>query len=422
MQHDIPQSDLGAYGAALCEAVQKCVHCGFCLPACPTYQLLGEEMDSPRGRIFLVKEVLEGRVPLEEAVPYIDRCLGCLGCVTACPSGVAYGELLTVFRSHAERRRRRSWSDRLLRWLLLSTLPYPSRFRWAIRAGRWFRGAASWLPRPLRPLLGMLPERLPVGERLPERIEPQGRRRARVALLVGCAQQVLAPQISAAAARILARNGVEVIVPRGQVCCGALAAHSGMLDAAKTLARVNLAAFASDVDAVITTAAGCGSGMREYGLWLRGDRQQSEAEALAKRVRDVSEFLDELGLVEMPPPLPRPVRLAYHDACHLAHAQRVREAPRRLLRSIPNVTLLEIPDGEFCCGSAGTYNLEHPELAEQFGRAKAAAIRQTQAEAVVTGNIGCMVQLARYLSDPSPLPVVHTACVLDAAYRQCMPW
>jgi glycolate oxidase iron-sulfur subunit len=422
MQHDIPVAALGLTGSVAAEAVQKCVHCGFCLPACPTYQVLGEEMDSPRGRVFLMKEVLEGRVDLEEAVPYIDRCLGCVGCVVACPSGVAYGHLLTMFRAHAELHRRRSFGERWLRWLLLATLPYPWRFRWALRVGRSVRWLRPLLPRRLAEMMALIPNRLPAVDGVPAHVPALGRRRARVALLLGCAQQVLAPQINQAAVRVLARNGVEIVIPPRQVCCGALAAHTGMLALAKSMARRNVAAFSEDVDAVITTAAGCGSGMHEYSLWLSGEPDHEAAARVAEKTCDISVFLDRLGWVERPPRLPRPVRVAYHDACHLAHAQGVREAPRRLLKAIDNLTLLEIPEGEMCCGSAGTYNLEQPQVAEQLGQAKAAAIRRTGAEAVVTGNIGCMVQIARYLAQPTPLPVVHTICVIDAAYQGRMPW
>jgi glycolate oxidase iron-sulfur subunit len=242
-----------------------------------------------------------------------------------------------------------------------------------------------------------------------------------VALLVGCAQRVLAPQIHEAAIRVLTRNGVEVLIPP-QGCCGALAAHAGVLPRARRLAARNIENFPRDIDAVVTTAAGCGSGMHEYGLWFRGQKHQQAAEHLAQKACDISVFLDRLGWRQPPPPLPRAVTVAYHDACHLAHAQNVRHEPRRLLQAIPNVTLVDVPDGEFCCGSAGTYNLEQPEIAQQLGRQKAAAIRRTGAECVVTGNIGCMVQLARFLAEPPAIAVLHTITLVDAAYQAKMPW
>ncbi len=418
MQHEIPVEQLGHYGRDMGDAVQKCVHCGFCLPACPTYQVLGQEMDSPRGRIFLMKEVLEGRVDLDEAMPYVDRCLGCVGCVTACPSGVPYGDLLTPFRARAEQLRKRSLFDRWLRWFVLSTLPYPGRFRWATRLGLWSRPLARLAPGRLRTMVGLLPRKLPRAQPLPAVVPAEGPRRARVALIAGCAQQVLAPDINWATLRVLARNGVQTLIPRRQACCGALAAHTGDLTRAQAFARQNLQAFPDDVDAILTNAAGCGSGLHEYGLWLKGTADEQRAQKFAHKSRDVAAFLDELGLTAQPEALKKPLKAAYHDACHLAHAQKIRTAPRRLLATVPNLTLVEIPSGELCCGSAGTYSLEQPEIAAQLGRAKAEAIRDTGAELVVTGNIGCLTQIESHLTQLGrQLPVVHTMNVLDAAYR-----
>ncbi len=417
MQHRIPVERYGHAGAAMARAVEACVHCGFCLPACPTYRVLGEEMDSPRGRIFLMKQALEGELPLQEAVPFVDRCLGCLSCVSACPSGVAYGELLTPFREHAEGHRRRPMADRLLRWLVLSTLPYPGRFRWALVLGRQLRPVLQRLPGRLGTLATLLPERLPGREVLPAAAPAAGQVRARVALLEGCVQRVLRPTIHSATVRVLGRNGVQVVVPPGQGCCGALAMHAGEGRLARRLAARNLRAFDDSLDAVLTNAAGCGSAMREYGLLFAGQAEEELARKLAGRTRDVSEFLDQVGLLAPPPALPARVRVAYHDACHLAHAQGVREAPRRLLRSIANLELVDVPDGDICCGSAGTYNLEHPEVAAELGRRKAQAILRTGADAVVTGNVGCMVQLEAHLRAlGQPLPVLHTVEVLDRAY------
>lgn len=418
MQHEIPAGELGPHGTTMADAIQKCVHCGFCLPACPTYVTLGEEMDSPRGRIYLMKEVLEGHVELEAALPYVDRCLGCVGCVTACPSGVPYGELVTSFRGRAEQQRHRSAWDRLLRWFVLQTLPYPRRFRWAARSGGWAKALRPLLPGRLGTMLDLLPARLPPAQPLAPLTAAEGPRRARVALLAGCAQQVLAPEINAATVRVLAANGVEVVVPPAQVCCGALAAHTGALPSAQRKARQNLQAFPQDVDAILTNAAGCGSGMHEYALWLQGQPEEAAARDFVGKVADVSAFLARLGLVA-PPALARPTRIAYHDACHLAHAQKVKLAPRQLLRAVENLELLEIPGGELCCGSAGTYNIEQPDIARQLGQEKAEAILQTGAEAVATGNIGCLTQIAAHLQQRQrPLPVVHTMQVLDACYRR----
>jgi glycolate oxidase iron-sulfur subunit len=415
MKHTIPLEDLGAQGHAMAHAVETCVHCGFCLPTCPTYAELGEEMDSPRGRITLMKSALEGSVPLADVLTHVDRCLGCVGCITACPSGVPYAELLTPFRALAETKRQRPFMERVARRMVRETLPHPARFRVAAVAGRLGRPFKRLMPAALRPMLDLVPDRLPPARPLPALIPAEGKRRARVALLAGCVQQALNPNINWATARVLARCGVEVVVPPGQGCCGALLAHTGEANDARQLARRNLRVFPADVDAVLTNAAGCGSGMREYGLWFAGEPDEAEAQALAARVQDVSVFLAALDLPELPP-LARPMRLAYHDACHLAHAQGVTSAPRQLLSRIPNLTLLEIPEGDLCCGSAGSYNIEQPELAARLGRRKAGNILSTGAEAVAAGNIGCLVQIGNQLQQlGAALPVYHTLEVLDMA-------
>mgnify|MGYP001190430339 CR=1 FL=1 len=417
MQHSIPVDTLGPQGEIMAHAVQTCVHCGFCLPACPTYRLLGEEMDSPRGRIFLMKETLEGNLALEEAMPYVDRCLGCLACVPACPSGVGYGELLASFRAHAEQRRRdRPAGQKLQRALIRETLPYASRFRAAATAGRLGRRLAGRLPADLGAMVTLLPEKLPKAAPLPDFYPAQGARRARVALLVGCVQPTLAPAINWATLRVLSRNGVEVVIPRGQGCCGSLSLHIGEAAQARELARANLRAFPADVDAVVTNAAGCGSGMHEYPLLFKGLAEEEQAKAFAGRAQDISVFLSQLGLIT-PPPLAQPLRVAYHDACHLANAQGVRSEPRALLGAIPHLTVLEIPEGDLCCGSAGIYNLEQPEIASQLGERKAQNILATGAQAIVTGNIGCIAQIATHLHRlGQPLPLWHTVELLDRAY------
>lgn len=418
MQHDIPVGKIGPHGEPMSRAVEACVHCGFCLPTCPTYAVLGEEMDSPRGRVYLMRDLLEGKLDANGADVYLDRCLGCLGCVTVCPSGVNFGELITPFRMKAEAERRRTVSDRLLRQLLLRTVPHPGRFRIAARLGRLAKPLSGLLPSCLREMLGLLPDRLPKSQPLPEVHPAEGERRARVAMLAGCAQQVLAPEINWATLRVLARNGVEVVIPTNQGCCGALAAHTGAGNDAKACARRNLKAFPDDVDAVITNAAGCGSGMHEYPLWLKGEPEESTAEAFAAKVKDVSVLLSELGL-EPPGELAQPLTAAYHDSCHLAHAQRVTSEPRRLLATIPNLKLLEVPHGEICCGSAGSYNIEQPQIASELGERKANTILSTGAQAVVAGNIGCMVQIEAHLRrEGRPMPVYHTMQLLDMVYRR----
>ncbi len=402
----------------MANAVEKCVHCGFCLSTCPTYVVLGEEMDSPRGRITLMKSALEGTLPIEATLPYVDRCLGCMACVTACPSGVPYSELLTPFRALAEAQRSRGVVERMARTLTRETLPYPGRFRLAAAVGRLAGPVQGALPAKLGAMLNLLPAEVPPAHPLPSLVPAQGPRRARVALLAGCVQQVLAPEINWATVRVLARNGVEVVIPAEQGCCGSLMLHGGEAEAARGLARRNLQVFPADVDAVVTNAAGCGSGIHEYGLLFRGQPEEAAARALAARTKDVSVFLAELGLSNPPPPLPRALRVAYHDACHLAHAQGVTAAPRRLLRAIPNLTLLEVPEGELCCGSAGTYNLEQPAIAATLGRRKAENIRRTNCDAIATGNIGCLVQIGQALGqlEGPAVPLYHTLQVLDMAY------
>ncbi len=399
----------------MAEAVSACVHCGFCLAACPTYAVLGEEMDSPRGRIVLMKEMLEGNLEMEPALPYIDRCLGCLGCVTACPSGVPYGELVTSFRAWSEDKRSRPLVERVKRTLVAQTLPYPKRFRVAAATGRLTKPIHPLLPRPFQPMLDLLPGQLPPSQPLPGIYPAQGERRARVALLAGCVQQVLNPDINWATLQVLAANGVEVVIPAGQGCCGALGMHTGQASSARQLARHNLTAFPMDIDAIIINAAGCGSGIKEYGLLFAGEPDEALARSFAEKARDVSEFLVELGLRPLNL-LPLPLKVAYHDACHLAHQQGIRSAPRTLLRQIPNLTLLEIPESDLCCGSAGTYNIDQPAIAHQLGQRKAGNILSTQPDAVVMGNIGCMVQVERGLAAAGhPLPVYHTLQLLALA-------
>ncbi|MSU69865.1 MAG: glycolate oxidase subunit GlcF [Opitutaceae bacterium] len=416
MQHAIKPEEHGPLGAPMARAVQACVHCGFCLAACPTYQELGQEMDSPRGRIVLMKQVLEGVLPWGAAQPHVDRCLGCLACEPACPSGVAYRDLISPFRVLAQERFARTPGEKLRRWLAARTIPFPARFRAAVRAariGQWFR---PLVPRALRPMLDLAPRAVPPVVRLPRVTPAQGERRARVALLAGCAQQVLDPDINLATIAVLARNGVEVVVPEAQGCCGGLAWHTGDLGAAQDFARRNLAAFPAGVDAILTNAAGCGSAMHEYPLILRGTADEARAEAFRKRVVDVSVFLAKLGWREPPRGAGRRQRVAYHDACHLANAQGVRAEPRALLQSIPGLELLELPDAHLCCGSAGTYNLDQPEIAASLGGQKARAVIATGAEIVASGNIGCLTQLRAHLARlGSPVRVRHTMQVLRDA-------
>lgn len=422
MQHSIPlsklQKSLGPQAEAMAHAVESCVHCGFCLPVCPTYQVLGEEMDSPRGRILLMKSVLEEEIPLAEAAPYIDRCLGCLACVTVCPSGVRYGELITPFRSYARGRAPRTRMQGLQHSLVTGTLPYRSRFRSAVAAGRLAKPFSGWLPGELRGMLDLLPDRLPQTSPLPALMPAEGPPRARVALLVGCVQQVLAPEINWATLRVLAKNGIEVVIPPDQGCCGALLIHTGDHAQARALARQNFKSFPTDVDAILTNAAGCGSGMKEYDQLFNGQPDEEIATAFAHKVKDITQFLVDLGPLPAPP-LPQPLRVAYHDACHLAHAQSISVQPRSLLAAIPNLTLIPLQESDTCCGSAGSYNLEQPEIATELGRRKAQNILQSGAEAVAMCNIGCMIQIRNHLNGLGKLlPVFHLIELLDMAYNQ----
>jgi len=414
MLHSIPAHRHGPLGDSMAEAVSRCVHCGFCLAACPTYRELGQEMDSPRGRIVLMKGVLEGALPWEAARPHVDRCLGCLACEPACPSGVPYRDLISPFRAVASSRWKRPFRERVLRRIVAWTLPYPERFRIAVHLGWWAKRLGLPLPELFRPMLALLPETLPPSRAESGCIPATGARRARVALLSGCAQQVLAPDIQAATLAVLAHQGVEVVVPSGQGCCGGLSWHTGDWAAAREFALRNLDAFPADVDAIITNAAGCGSALHEYPMILKGTPDAVRAEAFSRRVEDVSAFLSRLGwrggFRELR------LRVAYHDACHLANAQGVRQPPRDLLRAIPGLELAEIPDGELCCGSAGSYNLDQPETASALGRRKAQAVLSTGAQAVVSGNIGCLTQLEVHLRAlGTPIPVRHTVQVLRDA-------
>ena len=417
MLHTIKPDSFGPFGEPMAHAVQACVHCGFCLAACPTYQEFGQEMDTPRGRIVLMKQVLEGTLPWQAAQPHVDRCLGCLACEPACPSGVPYRELISPFRALAAPHARRTPGEALRRRLALWTIPSRPRFRLALAAARLGRRLPWLVPRALRPMLDLAPDRVPPAERLPALTPAEGPRRARVALLAGCAQQVLEPDINRATIDVLARNGVEVVVPAAQGCCGGLAWHAGALAAAQAAARRNLDAFPSDVDAILTNAAGCGSALHEYALILRGTADEARAAAFRGRVSDVSAFLFRLGLAAPLPALRGKLRIAYHDACHLAHAQNVREEPRALLRAIPGVELAEPADAHLCCGSAGTYNLDQPATAAALGAAKARALAATGAAVVATGNIGCLTQVRLHLGRlGNPVQVRHTCQVLRDAY------
>lgn len=418
MLHNIDAEKVGPFGEPMAEAVRSCVHCGFCLAACPTYAELGQEADTPRGRIVLMKEVLEGGVPMTEALPHLDACLGCLACEPACPSGVEYRNLISPFRALAEEKRERSGLEKLRRRMVSMTLPSAGRFRVAATMAKWSKPFARFLPKSFQPMLDLLPASLPPKVKLDEFYEAQGAKRASVALLAGCAQQVLDPDINLATIDVLTRNGVEVHVPRAQACCGALSWHVGDLDAARGYARRNLAAFPDDVDAVITNAAGCGSGMHEYPLILKGTTDEMAAISLADRVVDICAYLQRLGDLEDFPDNGEEVTVAYHDACHLSNGQGVRAQPRELLRRVPGLKLVELRDAHLCCGSAGTYNIDQPKVAASLGEQKAEAVIDSGASLVTSGNIGCLTQLRLHLDRlQAGIQVRHTVQILRDAWK-----
>jgi len=406
-----------------------CVHCGFCLPACPTWHSWSEEMDSPRGRIDLMRGLAEGKLEWSPQVArHFDRCLGCLGCVTACPSGVRYDVLIEQTRARREEELPRRGFDGLFRDVLFQFLPYPSRLQGLSRMGAFYEktglrgvvrasGLLRLLPRKLAALEALMPE-APSGvdAELPATIPAVGRRRARVALLLGCVQRAFFPGINAATARVLAAEGCEVVVPPEQGCCGALSIHAGREDESLAFCRGTIAAFEpEDVDAVVVNAAGCGSHLKDYGRLLGDDpgwdRRAAEFRA---RVKDVTEFLAALGPAA--PRHPLQGRVAYHDACHLAHGQGIRQAPRDLLGAIPGLSLVEIADGDQCCGSAGIYNLVEPASAEEIGERKVENVLAANADALASANPGCLLQIRKHLARRgAALPSYHPIEILDAS-------
>jgi Fe-S oxidoreductase len=439
---------------ALREVAKDCVHCGFCLPACPTYQLWGQEMDSPRGRIYLVNEILDGASLSATAAEHFDRCLGCMACMTACPSGVQYDQLIEAARVWTEEARsgpevrlpvsegtapagKRPVRDRVARAAIFSLFPYPGRLRaltaplrTAQRTGLDRRLARSTLPGRASPALGAALRLAPPAAtwgKLPERMPARGPRRAVVGMLTGCVQSVFFPQVNASTARVLAAEGCDVIIPRGQGCCGALSLHSGREAEAAAFARRTIAIFEQGgVDAIVVNSAGCGSAMKEYDRLLAGGEGQDgagwaeRAAEMSGKVSDLAEFIAEIGPVARRHPLP--VTAAYHDACHLAHAQGITRQPRELLRAIPDLTLVELPDAGTCCGSAGVYNLLQPEAASELGGRKADAVIAAGAPLLISANPGCSLQIASALAARGEhVAVAHTAEILDASIRGLPP-
>ena len=411
------------------ELIDQCVHCGFCLPVCPTYVLWNEEMDSPRGRIYLMKLAADGKSDMNpQWVSHFDSCLGCMACMTACPSGVDYSKLIEATRAQIERNHKRSFAEKLYRRFIFSMFTRPDRLRMlrlpllayqksGVQVLLRRTGIPNLFPKQLRAMEMLMPQ-LGASESIPSVTPPQGAKRARVGLLLGCVQREFFPQVNAATVRVLAAEGCEVVAPQDQPCCGALLVHAGEEAAAIVLARKTIDAFdRANVDTIITNAAGCGSNVKEYGHLLRDDPQYaSRAKAFASKCKDITEFLAELEPRANRNPLN--LRVAYHDACHLQHAQSIRIQPRALLLGIPGVELVEIPESAVCCGSAGIYNLVQPDAANALGDRKAQLIAPLNADIIATGNPGCLLQLQSALARSGrKIPVVHTIQLLDSSFR-----
>lgn len=399
--------------------LRSCVHCGFCTATCPTYVLLGDELDSPRGRIYLIKGMLErGEPATPEVVKHIDRCLSCLSCMTTCPSGVHYMHLVDQARAHVEETYRRPLPDRLVRAALAFTVPEPARFRAALGLARLGRPLAPLLDRfawtrPLAAMLRLAPENARPAARRAGVHAAQGQRRARVALLQGCVQDVLQPSINEATIRLLNRLGIEVVIPAAAGCCGALTHHMGREDDALARARRNVDAWSGELeqglDAILVNASGCGTTVKDYGHMLRLDPAYAgKAARVSELALDISVYLARIGLKDAR--APRPLRLAYHSACSLQHGQQVKTEPVALLAGA-GFEVLAVPEGHLCCGSAGTYNILQPEIATRLRDRKVANIARVRPDAVATGNIGCITQIA----SAAAVPVLHTVELLDWA-------
>jgi len=403
--------------------LRTCVHCGFCTATCPTYLLLGDELDSPRGRIYLMKDMLEGGKPATpEVVKHIDRCLSCLSCMTTCPSGVHYMHLVDHARAYIEATYKRPWHDRLLRTLLANVLPYPNRFRTAMGAAVLAKpltglvGAVPFLGSRLRAMLDLAPARLPARSPFdrPGEFPPEGPRRGRVAILSGCAQPVLKPGFNEAAIRLLNRHGIEVIQPKGEGCCGALVHHMGRGDESHVFAKRNIDVWIAEMDgegldAIVITASGCGTTIKDYGFMFRDDPDYAEKAARVSEItKDVTEYMSSLTLME---PVNRAdLVVAYHSACSMQHGQQIRTEPKALLKQA-GFTVKDVPEGHICCGSAGTYNLLQPEIAGQLRARKVTNIERTKPDLIATGNIGCLTQIGK----GTDIPIVHTVELLDWA-------
>ncbi|KAF0113534.1 MAG: hypothetical protein FD150_2014 [Rhodobacteraceae bacterium] len=399
------------------EILRSCVHCGFCTATCPTYQVLGDELDSPRGRIYLIKDMLEaGRPADEKTVKHIDRCLSCLACMTTCPSGVHYMHLVDHARAHIEKTYKRPLMDRLLRSVLARVIPYPGRFRLALLAARIGRPFAWLIPDArVKAMLAMAPKTLPPVSRNddPQVFPAEGQRRMRVALMTGCAQKALNTDINDATIRLLRRRGCEVVVAKGQGCCGALTHHMGKEALSHASAAANIRAWmaekrAGGLDAIVINTSGCGTTVKDYGHMFRTDAVLAgDAATVAGLAKDISEVLGKIGL---PQGEPKGLRVAYHAACSLQHGQQIKSAPKDLLKRA-GFEVVEPTDSHLCCGSAGTYNLLQPEISQDLKRRKVATLEAKAPQVIAAGNIGCMMQIG----SGTGIPVVHTVELLDWA-------
>ena len=423
MQTNFSADQLADPRLAEAEAIiHRCVHCGFCTATCPTYVTEGNELDSPRGRIYLIKDMLEnGRDADREVALHIDRCLSCLACTTTCPSGVDYMHLIDQARVHVEETYRRPFADRLIRGMLARVLPYPGRFRLALRLaglGRPVAAVLAKLPgfRPLGAMLALAPKTVPQKPEQPRdgRFRPEGSRKGRVAMLKGCAQSVLDPGINAAAISLLTRFGVEVVMPRADLCCGALTHHMGREEAARETARRTVDAWIAEMDgegldAIVITTSGCGTVIKDYGhLFAHDPAYREKAQRVAALARDVTEYVATLDLPEQPA---KGVTVTYHAACSLHHGQKITLQPKALLRRA-GFAVREPAEGHLCCGSAGTYNILQPEISEKLRERKAKNLKATRPQIIAAGNIGCMTQL----QDAVDVPILHTVELLEWAY------
>ncbi len=420
--------------------ISACVHCGFCLSTCPSYRVLGTETDSPRGRIYLMAAINNGEIPLSPVtVAHFDSCLGCLACVSTCPSGVEYGELISAVRPQIERNHARSWQEQLLRKFIFSVFPYPNRLKVLLaplipyqKLGlqKFLRTSGFlnlFLPKQIAAMESVLPQisAAAFNSSYPEIIPAQGQTRYRVGMILGCVQRMFLPEVNAATIRVLTANGCEVIIPKNQGCCGALSHHQGQETQTEDLARQMIDTFNPykkfyELDAILINASGCGHSLKEYGHILRDDPKYADlAQNFAHKVKDVQEFLDEVGLIKPLSALTdEPLNAVYQDACHMLHGQKISIPPRRLLKQIPNLKLIEPIDAALCCGSAGVYNILQPEVGAELGKQKVENLSNTGATLIASANVGCTIQIRKHLELQGKNTLVkHPMELLDYAIR-----